>query len=85
MSKEGPKELAAAAREGKLDEVERMLAAGLQAQINEQVEFGGTALVQACASGELAVAQRLLRAGADIEATTAVREVRVCVFVRARS
>lgn len=73
MSKEGSKELAAAAREGKLAEVERMLAAGLSAVVNETTEFGGTAFLQACAAGKLATASALLEAGANVEVTTAVR------------
>ena len=73
MSKEGSKELAAAAREGKLAEVERMLASGLTAVVNETTEFGGTAFTQACAAGQRATALRLLEAGASLDATTAVR------------
>lgn len=65
-------ELAAAAREGKLADVERMLAAGLTAVVNETTEFGGTAFTQACAAGQRATAARLLEAGADLNVTTAV-------------
>jgi hypothetical protein len=107
MSKEGAKELAAACRGGKLAEVERMLAAGMQEHINETTEvseiicitsdsnhpitwgsvfaqFGGTAFVQACAAGEFVIAQRLILAGADIDATTAVSlgkvSLRYCIL-----
>ena len=64
---------AAAAREGKVAEVERMLAEGLTSVVNEITEFGGTAFTQACAAGQLATARLLLGAGADVNVKTAVR------------
>jgi ankyrin repeat protein len=63
------KDLAVAARDGKLDEMEALLQLPT-VSIDEEVEFGGTSLSQAALANQLAAVTFLLDKGANINATT---------------
>jgi ankyrin repeat protein len=67
------KDLAVAAREGKLEAVDMYLKLGISP--NEVVEFGGTALTHAAVNGHAAIVQLLLDSGALVNAVTAVRMI----------
>lgn len=83
MSKPTAKELALAARDGKLDEMLHLLALGIAP--NDEVEYGGTALHQAAAWGQLKAMELLMERGADINALTTVRLASTVPLCAARS
>jgi ankyrin repeat protein len=70
MSKPTAKNLALAARDGKLDEMTELLKAGISP--NEEVEYGGTSLHQAAAWGQGPAIELLLAHGAELESMTTV-------------
>ncbi len=63
----GTTALMVVAKSGRMDLVERLLAAGASAR--QRTRSGGSALMFAVQSGEVAIASRLLRAGAAVNAT----------------
>lgn len=62
------KDLAIAARDGKIDEMTALLGAGIN--VNDEVEFGGTPLTQAALANQVPSVAFLLENGASIDATT---------------